>query len=110
MHGRAPTGGCRRRSWAAAAALLLVVLGFLLPPAALLGATPTLLLALALAAGWMPGEAAIARLRSRRERARPRRRPALLGTPPAVPARVHSRIGICFSLANRPPPVRLLHP
>jgi len=105
MAPRARENARRLRTSAVAAAIVLVALGLLLAPAAVLMAAPTLALALALVAGWMPGEATIARWQSRRGRARPRRAAARVGAPHTSPARARSRIVICFSLANRPPPV-----
>jgi hypothetical protein len=94
-----------RRGPALAAALVVVGLGALLAPAAALMAAPTLALALALMAGWLPGEAAIERLRRRRASA-PRRRAAPSIEAGRTSARgPRGRIVICFSLANRPPPL-----
>lgn len=77
-------------------------------PAFALGAAPTLVLAMFLCAGMFPGETAIARLREHRAVAG-RRRPAVqlrLPRPRALAA--SGRLVICFSLANRPPPVLVL--
>jgi hypothetical protein len=74
-------------------------------PLVLLAVAPTLLLVLALLGGWFPGESAIERWRERR--ARPRRishAPSVV-TAPAAGVRRAARLLICFSLANRPPPV-----
>ena len=100
----------RLRRIAVAAAIVLVALGWLVAPAAVLMAAPTLALALALLAGWMPGEATIARWRSLRARPRPRRACARAGAPYTSLARACSRIVICFALANRPPPARRVVP
>jgi hypothetical protein len=86
---------------------LAIVALALLAPAFLLGAAPVLALLVVLSAGCFPGEAAIARLRHGCMR---------LGVPRAAPVRVlrdlrftrrASRRLICFSLANRPPPLSL---
>ena len=55
------------------AAVACAAAGWLLAPAAMLMAAPTLALTLTLIAGWMPGEATIARWRTRGTRARRRR-------------------------------------
>lgn len=89
-----------------AAGVLAIVAGlWLLAPAFLLAAAPALGLAVALAVGWFPGEHAIARLRGRRPRRRraPRSTVAVVA---AAPGRRASRLLICFSLANRPPPAQ----
>ena len=96
------TGSLSRRAVFAWVVLATVALA-LLAPAFLLGAAPVFALLFVLSAGWFPGEAVIARLRDRRAR-QPRR-----GTPVRVPTGVRatrhaSRLLICFSLANRPPP------
>jgi hypothetical protein len=82
----------------------LAVIAFaLVAPAFVLGGTPVLILVLALAAGWFPGEDVISRLRDRRTRQSQTRAPArVIARPHAV--RRASRLLICFSLANRPPP------
>jgi hypothetical protein len=66
-----------------------------------------LVLVLALAAGWFPGEGVIARLRDRHAR-RDRSRTPMRVIACSRAARRASRLLICFSLANRPPPL-LLH-
>lgn len=88
------------------AAVACAAAGWLLAPAAMLMAAPTLALTLALIAGWMPGEATIARWRTRGTRSRPRRAngPAPVAAAHASARRPGGRIVICFSLANRPPP------
>jgi len=83
----------------AAMALVLAV------PAFALGAAPTLLLTLFLSAGWHPGEHTIARWRERRQPARPRRTVDQQTQPRTRRAVARGRLIICFSLANRPPPV-----
>jgi hypothetical protein len=103
---RARANARRLRRIAVAAAIVLVALAWVAVPAAVLTAAPALALALALVAGWMPGEAAIARWRSLHTRTRPRRAGARTGAPHTSPARACSRIVICFALANRPPPAR----
>jgi 4-hydroxybenzoate polyprenyltransferase len=80
----------------------VLVLAFV-APAFLLGGAPVLVLVLALAAGWFPGEDTIARLRDRRGRLRQTRAPARILARPRA-ARRASRLLICFSLGNRPPP------
>lgn len=99
----------RLRATVLAAVLVLVLASVLVTPVVLLMATPALGLALVLLTGWLPGEATIERLRARRVRPSPRRDRARLQPPHTRPATAQSRIVICFSLANRPPPV-LLHP
>jgi hypothetical protein len=78
----------------------------LVASAFVLAAAPGLALALALAAGWFPGEDVIARLRHRRAGNRRTRAPTRVVARPSAIRRA-SRLLICFSLANRPPP--LLH-
>ncbi len=87
--------------------VLAIVALALLAPAFVLGAAPVLALVVVLSAGWFPGEAAIARLRHGCRRS---------GVPRGAPvralrdlrfARRVSRRLICFSLANRPPPLSL---
>jgi hypothetical protein len=108
LRARARARGLRRL--AVAAAIVLVALGWLAAPAALLMAAPALALVLTLVAGWMPGEATIARWRSLRARPRPRRASARTRAPRTSPVRSCSRIVICFALANRPPPARRVVP
>ncbi len=92
---------------AALAAVACAAAGWLIAPAAMLMAAPTLALTLALIAGWMPGETTIARWRTRGTRARRRRAngPAPVAAAHASARRPGGRIVICFSLANRPPPL-----
>jgi hypothetical protein len=92
-------------------AVSLLVLGLVLAlPAFALGAAPTLLLALLLSAGWHPGEQTITRWRDRRQPARPRRCVVQEPPPRARRAAARGRLIICFSLANRPPPVLVPNP
>jgi hypothetical protein len=81
--------------------------GSLIAPAAVLMAAPTLVLTLALMAGWMPGETTIARWRTRGTRSRRRRpnAPVRVAAAHTSARRPGGRIVICFSLANRPPPL-----
>lgn len=90
------------RRWVLAGVVLAVIA--IVAPTFLLGAAPVLGLVLVLAAGWFPGEKVIARLRDRG--ADPRRTPArgrVIARHRVV--RRSSRLLICFSLANRPPPL-----
>jgi 4-hydroxybenzoate polyprenyltransferase len=99
--------GFLARRWLLAGVVLAVIALALVAPAFLLGAAPMLGLVLVLAAGWFPGEKVIARWRDRD--ADPRRTPArarVIARHRVV--RRSSRLLICFSLANRPPPL-LLH-
>ncbi len=99
-------GFVARRRLLAGAVLAVAVLG-LVAPAFLLGGAPALVLVLTLAVGWFPGEDVIARLRDRGARSVPSRAQCpVVARPPMV--RRASRLLICFSLANRPPPL-LLH-
>jgi hypothetical protein len=95
-----------RRGLLAGGVLAIVAL-VLVVPAFVLGAAPVVILVLALAAGWFPGEDVIAGLRERRTGCRHRGAPVRLIARPRAGWRA-SRLLICFSLANRPPP-RLLH-
>lgn len=95
-----------RRWLVAAPALAIVALALVFPAFALAGA-PVLILAFTLAAGCFPGEDAIARLRDRATRSN-----RLSDAPLVVRAVLRatprdSRLLICFSLANRPPPLAL---
>jgi hypothetical protein len=95
--------GFLARRWLLASAAVAFVALVLVAPAFLLGAAPAFVLVLALAAGWFPGEDVIAGLRDRRARhGRPRATVQVIARPPAL--RRASRLLICFSLANRPPP------
>jgi hypothetical protein len=95
--------GFLARRWLLAGVAVTVVALALVAPAFLLGGAPVLVLVLALAAGWFPGEDVIAGLRDRRARhGRTRVAVRVIARPPAV--RRASRLLICFSLANRPPP------
>lgn len=87
----------------AALALVLVV------PAFALGAAPTLLLAWLLCVGSHPGEETIARWRDRRQPARQRRCVVQQARPRTRRAVARGRLILCFSLANRPPPVFVLN-
>jgi hypothetical protein len=89
------------------AAVACAAAGLLIAPGAVLMAAPTLALTLALIAGWMPGEATIARWQTRGPRSRRRRAngPAPVAAAHASARRPGGRIVICFSLANRPPPL-----
>jgi hypothetical protein len=100
------TGFLTRRGLLAGVVLLVIALA-LVVPAFVIGGAPVLMLVLALAAGWFPGEEVIARVRERRTRRRHTDAPARLIARPRAVWRA-SRLLICFSLANRPPP-RLLH-
>jgi len=108
MATRARVDARRLRAVAVAAAVVLVAVGLLVVPAAVLMAAPTLALTVALVAGWMPGEATIARWQSRRASTRSRHGFACAGAAHTSPARARGRIVICFALANRPPPLRAL--
>jgi hypothetical protein len=92
--------------WLLAGVAVAVIALALIAPAFLLGAAPVLVLVLALAAGWFPGEDVIAGLRDRRGRHRRTRAAVSVIARPGV-VRPASRILICFSLANRPPPLPL---
>ncbi len=87
--------------------VLAVIALSLVVPAFVLGAAPVVMLVLALAAGWFPGEDVIAVLRERRAGRSHTGAPARLIARPRAGWRA-SRLLICFSLANRPPP-RPLH-
>jgi hypothetical protein len=95
--------GFLARRWLLAGVAVTVVALALVAPVFLLGGAPVLVLVLALAAGWFPGEDVIAGLRDRRARhGRARVAVRVVARPRAV--RRASRLLICFSLANRPPP------
>jgi hypothetical protein len=99
--------GFLARRWLLASGVLAVIALALVVPAFVVGGAPVLLLVLALAAGWFPGEDVIASVRERRARRRHTGAPAPLVARPRAVWRA-SRLLICFSLANRPPP-RLLY-
>jgi hypothetical protein len=99
----------KRTSRIAVALVVLVAMALVLVvPAFALSAAPTLLLALLLSAGWHPGERTIERWRDRRQPARPRRGVTQQPWPSTRRATARGRLVICFSLANRPPPVLVL--
>jgi hypothetical protein len=99
----------RRTSRIAVALVVLAAMGLVLAvPAFALSAAPTLLLALLLSAGRHPGERTIERWRDRRRPARPPRGVTKQPRPSARRAPARGRLIICFSLANRPPPVLVL--
>lgn len=87
--------------------VLVVITLAVVVPAFVLGAAPVVMLVLALAAGWFPGEEVIAVLRERRAGRCHKGGLVRLIARPRAGWRA-SRLLICFSLANRPPP-RLLH-
>jgi len=91
--------------WVASVVLALATLALAAPGFVLAGA-PVLVLVLTLLAGCFPGETIIARLRDRRAGHRIRRASARVAVGLRSSCRC-SRLLICFSLANRPPP-RLL--
>jgi 4-hydroxybenzoate polyprenyltransferase len=94
------------RRWLLAGVVVVAVVLALVAPAFVLGGAPVLVLVLVLAVGWFPGEDAIAGLRDRRARHRRTRATVrVIARPRAVPRA--SRLLICFSLANRPPPLLL---
>jgi hypothetical protein len=85
--------------------MALVVALAVLAPHVLLFLAPALLLVLAAAGGWLPGERRLLRWRSRRPSPRPRRGPARLALPVATQA-VRPRVRRALDvLAVRPPPV-----
>jgi len=96
-------GFLARRGLLFTGGVLAVVALALVVPAFVLGAAPVMILVLALAAGWFPGEEVIAGLRERHTRRRHTGAPARLIARPRAGWRA-SRLLICFSLANRPPP------
>jgi hypothetical protein len=100
-------GFLARRGLLLTGGILAVIALALVVPAFVLGAAPVVILVLALAAGWFPGEDVIASVRERRARRRRTGAPAPLIARPRAMWRA-SRLLICFSLANRPPP-GLLH-
>jgi hypothetical protein len=96
--------GLLARRWLVAGVAVAVIALAFVAPTFLLGGAPVFLLVLALAGGWFPGEDAIAGLRDRRARhPRPRATVRVVARPRAVWRA--SRLLICFSLANRPPPL-----
>jgi hypothetical protein len=98
--------GFLARRWLLAGVALAVIALVLAAPAFVLGGAPVLMLVLALTVGWFPGEDVIAGLRDRRVRRGQARAPVrVMSRPRAVPR--ESRLLICFSLANRPPPLLL---
>jgi hypothetical protein len=98
----------RRTSRIAVALVVLAAMALVAKVPFALSAAPTLLLVLLLSAGWHPGERTIGRWRDRRQPARPRQGAAKQPRPSTRRAPVRGRLSICFSLANRPPPVLVL--
>jgi hypothetical protein len=95
--------GLLTRRWLLTGVVVAVIALAFVVPAFVLGGAPVFMLALALAGGWFPGEHAIAGLRARRARRRHAAAPVRLIARSRAVWRA-SRLLICFSLANRPPP------